>query len=223
MSSQWSSFVACPRGLLAAGASINGGCAVVGLLVVLATRSDIGSLACCPHFRACSFRAPAAARSSSLTASWCTSLMQETPLLIHTLIDHAARYHGQREIVTLPVEGGKHRTTWAEIGTRSKQVANALLKDLKANLLTTGAFAVPSLHFLLMQVKPGDRVATLAWNTHRHLELYYSVSCIGAVLHTVNPRLFPEQIEFIMNHAEDKVMFVGEQHRCALVCHLSAC
>lgn len=113
-------------------------------------------------------------------------LMQDKPLLISSLIDHAAKYHPNGEIVVRTVEGPLHRTNYREVARRAKQLANAL-------------------HAL--GVAQADRVGTLAWNTHRHLELYYGVSGSGAVLHTVNPRLFPEQVEYIINHAEDKVLF----------------
>jgi len=113
-------------------------------------------------------------------------LMQDRPLLISSLIEHAAEYHPQREIVARTVEGRIHRTNYAEVHRRAKQVANALKT---------------------LDIVFSDRVGTLAWNTHRHLELYFGVSGSGAVLHTVNPRLFPEQIEYIVNHAEDKVLF----------------
>ncbi|MDZ4360956.1 MAG: 3-(methylthio)propionyl-CoA ligase [Variovorax sp.] len=113
-------------------------------------------------------------------------LMQDRPLLISSLIDHAATFHPHVEIVGRTVEGPVHRTNYREVQRRSKQVANAM----KA-----------------LGVAPGDRVGTLAWNTYRHLALYYGVSGSGAVLHTVNPRLFPEQIDYIVNHAEDKVLF----------------
>ncbi len=113
-------------------------------------------------------------------------LMQDRQLLISTLIEHAARYHPQVEIVSRTCEGPIVRTNWAEVRSRAARLAKALLR---------------------MGIKPGDRVATLAWNTHRHLELYFAVSGIGAVLHTVNPRLFPEQIDYILNHAESRVLF----------------
>jgi fatty-acyl-CoA synthase len=113
-------------------------------------------------------------------------LIQDRPLLLSSLIDYAALYHGDREIVTRSVEGPIHRTNWREIQKRSKRLANALHA---------------------MGVQHGDRVASLAWNTWRHVELYYGVSGMGAVLHTINPRLFPEQIEYIANHAEDTVLF----------------
>jgi fatty-acyl-CoA synthase len=113
-------------------------------------------------------------------------LMMGTPLLICTLIEHASRHSGDTEIVSRRIEGDIHRTTWREVHRRSKQLANALLAK---------------------GVKPGDRVATIAWNGYRHLELYYAVSGIGAVLHTINPRLHPDQIAWIVNHAEDSRVF----------------
>ena len=112
-------------------------------------------------------------------------LMQDRPLLISSILEHAASFHPRTEIVTRTIEGPIHRSNYAEIQRRAKRVANAL----------------PGLG-----VGTSDRVATLAWNTHRHLELYYGVSGSGAILHTVNPRLFPEQIAYIVNHAEDKVL-----------------
>src|SRR6516225_48406 len=113
-------------------------------------------------------------------------LMQDRPLLISSLIEHAAAFHASAEIVSRTVEGPIHRCTYGDIHRRSKQVANALT-----------AFGI----------KPGDRVGTLAWNGYRHMELYFGVSGMGSVLHTINPRLFPEQIEYIANHAEDQVLF----------------
>ncbi len=113
-------------------------------------------------------------------------LMQDRPLLISSLIEHAATFHPHTEIVSRLPEGTVHRTTWSGVCLRSRQVANAMQ--------TLG-------------IQPGDRVGTLAWNSYRHLALYYGVSGCGAVLHTVNPRLFPEQIDYIVNHAEDKVLF----------------
>ena len=112
-------------------------------------------------------------------------LMQSQPLLISALIDFAERHHGDAEIVSRRVEGDIHRYTYRDSAKRSRQVANAL-DDLKL------AF--------------GDRVATLAWNGYRHLELYYGVSGSGRVLHTINPRLHPDQIAWIANHAEDQVL-----------------
>jgi acyl-CoA synthetase (AMP-forming)/AMP-acid ligase II len=113
-------------------------------------------------------------------------LMQDWPLLIHRVIDHAARQHGTREVVSRSVEGPIHRTTYAQIRARSRQLA--------ARLTSEG-------------IVQGDRVATLAWNTWRHLESWYGIVGIGAIYHTVNPRLFPDQIAWIVNHAADRLMF----------------
>ena len=113
-------------------------------------------------------------------------LMQEQPLLISSLIEHANNCHSAVGIVSRTSEGPIHRCTYGDIHRRAKQVAKALLA---------------------LGVEPGDRVATLAWNGYRHMELYYGVSGMGAVLHTVNPRLFAEQITYIANHAEDKYLF----------------
>ncbi|HBH36813.1 MAG TPA: long-chain fatty acid--CoA ligase [Curvibacter sp.] len=112
-------------------------------------------------------------------------LMQSQPLLISSLIDFAERHHGDAEIVSRRVEGDIHRYTYRDVAARSRRVANAL-DALKL------AFS--------------DRVATLAWNGYRHLELYFGVSGSGRVLHTINPRLHPEQIAWIANHAEDQVL-----------------
>ncbi len=112
-------------------------------------------------------------------------LIQDRPLLISSLIEFAALYHGDVEIVSRSVEGPIHRYTYAEAHQRSKQLAQALIA---------------------LGIEPGDRVATLAWNGYRHLECYYGVSGMGAVLHTINPRLFPEQIAYIANHAEDRII-----------------
>ena len=114
-------------------------------------------------------------------------LMQEWPLLCHKIIDHAAIQHGDREIVSRSIEGPIHRTNYREVRARSLKIAQALERD---------------------GYKLGDRIATLAWNTWRHLECWYGIMGIGAVYHTLNPRLFPEQIAWIMNHAEDKLIFV---------------
>jgi fatty-acyl-CoA synthase len=112
--------------------------------------------------------------------------MMSQPLLISSLIKHADRYYGNIEVVSRRVEGDIHRYTYSDCHKRSKQLANALNK---------------------LGVTMGDRVATLAWNGYRHLEAYYAVSGSGAVLHTVNPRLHPEQIAYIANHAEDLYLF----------------
>jgi acyl-CoA synthetase (AMP-forming)/AMP-acid ligase II len=113
-------------------------------------------------------------------------LMQQHPLLISSLIDYASIWHGGREIVSRDPDGVVHRSSYAEIAARAKRVANAL----------DG-----------LGVKRGDRIATLAWNGHRHLEIYYGVTSSGRVLHTVNPRLFPDQLQYIMHHAEDAYVF----------------
>ena len=113
-------------------------------------------------------------------------LMQDRPLLISSLIEHVATFHPDTEIVSRLPEGALHRTDWRGICTLSRQIANAMG---------------------VLGVQPGDRVGTLAWNSYRHLALYFGVSGSGAVLHTVNPRLFPDQIDYIVNHAEDQVLF----------------
>jgi fatty-acyl-CoA synthase len=112
--------------------------------------------------------------------------MMQQPLLISSLIEHAERYHGDTEIVSRRVEGDVHRTTYRELAARSRRMANALSR---------------------LGVARSDRVATLAWNGYRHMELYYAVSGSGAVLHTVNPRLHPDQIVYIADHAADRVLF----------------
>ena len=112
-------------------------------------------------------------------------LMQSQPLLISSLITFAERHHGDGEIVSRRVEGDIHRYQWRDVADRSRRVANGL--DA-------------------MKLQFGDRVATLAWNGYRHLELYFGVSGSGRVLHTINPRLHPDQIAWIANHAEDQVL-----------------
>jgi fatty-acyl-CoA synthase len=114
-------------------------------------------------------------------------LMMDRPLLISSLLEHGARVHHDTKIVSRTVEGPIHRYTLADSRQRSFQLANALQ--------TLG-------------VEFGDRVGTIAWNTNRHFELYYAVSGIGAICHTLNPRLHPSQLTYIVNHAEDKVLFV---------------
>ena len=114
-------------------------------------------------------------------------LMQEIPLMISSLIRYAAEYHGDRQVVSRTVEGPIHRYGYAECERRARRVANVMAR---------------------LGIGHGDRVGTLAWNGYRHLELFYGVSGMGAVLHTVNPRLFTEQIVYIINHAEDRVLFV---------------
>jgi fatty-acyl-CoA synthase len=112
--------------------------------------------------------------------------MQQQSLLISSLIEFANRHHGDGEVVSRRVEGDVHRYTWADVANRSRQMANAL-DGLK--------------------LVHGARVATLAWNGYRHLELYFGVSGSGRVLHTLNPRLHPDQVVWIANHAEDEILF----------------
>ena len=112
-------------------------------------------------------------------------LMQSQPLLISSLIEFAERHHGDGEIVSRRVEGDLHRYTYRDLSARAKRLANAL--DA-------------------LQLQFSDRVASLAWNGYRHMEMYFGVSGSGRVLHTINPRLHPEQIAWIMNHAEDQVL-----------------
>ncbi len=109
------------------------------------------------------------------------------PLLISGLIEHATLTHPDSEIVSRRCEGDIHRYTMKEAAQRSKKLANALSR---------------------LGAKQDDRIATLAWNNHRHFELYFGVSGMGAILHTINPRLFPEQLVYIINHAEDRWLFV---------------
>ena len=111
--------------------------------------------------------------------------MMRIPLLISHLITHAARHSGDTEIVSRRVEGDLHRTTWAEAELRSRKLAQALAR---------------------LGCQPGDRVGTLAWNGYRPREIYYATSGSGLVCHTVNPRLFPQQIAWIINDAADRVL-----------------
>src|SRR5438067_1508973 len=114
-------------------------------------------------------------------------LMMDRPLLISDLLRHADRHHGAVEIVTKTVESGAiHRYTYRDAHARARRLANALKR---------------------LGVHTSDRVATLGWNNYRHFEIYYAVAGSGAVIHTINPRLFPDQITYIANHAEDKVIF----------------
>ncbi|MET0339028.1 MAG: long-chain-fatty-acid--CoA ligase [Caulobacter sp.] len=113
-------------------------------------------------------------------------LMQHGALTVDKILEHAGRWHGDREVVTRSVEGPIVRTNYGEILLRAKRVSSALI--------TLG-------------IKPGERVATLAWNTARHIEAWYAIMGIGAVCHTLNPRLFPDQIAWIANHAEDRIIF----------------
>jgi acyl-CoA synthetase (AMP-forming)/AMP-acid ligase II len=117
------------------------------------------------------------------------SLMQDHQLLISSVLDHACRSHPNAEIVSRECDGSVTRTTYGGIAANARRVANVLRS---------------------LGVKAGDRVSTLAWNNRRHMELYFGVSGMGAVLHTINPRLFPEQIDYIVNHAESNVLFFDE-------------
>ena len=114
-------------------------------------------------------------------------LMQDWPLVISSILDHAAREHPQQEIVTNAVEGTIRRCHYRDLHSRARKVAKALVSA---------------------GIKPGDRVATMAWNTDRHMEVWYGITGVGAIYHTLNPRLFAEQIEYIVNHAEDRIIFV---------------
>jgi fatty-acyl-CoA synthase len=114
-------------------------------------------------------------------------LMQHWPLLCHKILDHAALNHPNREIVSRSVEGPIVRTNYAKVKQQALKGAQLLSRE---------------------GYRPGDRIATLAWNTGRHLEAWYAIMGMGGVYHTLNPRLFPEQIAWIMNHAEDRAIFV---------------
>lgn len=114
-------------------------------------------------------------------------MMMQRPLLISEILTYAAEAHPDAEIISARTEGDIHRQTYPETAARVAQLAHSLEK---------------------LRVKFGDRIATIAWNTHRHFELYYGVSGIGAIAHTINPRLSPEQLIYIVNHAEDSLMFI---------------
>ncbi|MCK8783274.1 long-chain-fatty-acid--CoA ligase [Roseomonas sp. NAR14] len=114
-------------------------------------------------------------------------MMMDVPLLVPSILRHAARWHADTEIVSRDAEGAIHRTSYAALWARCHRLANALER---------------------LGLRPGDRVGTLAWNGHRHLELYYGVGGAGMVCHTINPRLFPEQIGFIVEDAADSVLCV---------------
>ena len=114
------------------------------------------------------------------------ALMMDRALSLPSILEYAAQYHPQRQVVDRTVEGPIHRYGYADALNRTKRMANALIA---------------------LGVKPGDRVATLAWSTHRHFELYFAVTGIGAVLHTINPRLSDDQIVWVANHAEDAFLF----------------
>src|SRR5438552_2987954 len=113
-------------------------------------------------------------------------LMMRMPLLVSSLIQHADRHYGNTQIVSRRTEGDIHEYTYRDAHARARKLANALAR---------------------LGAKMGDRIGTLAWNGYRHFEIYYAVAGSGMVTHTVNPRLFPEQIVWILNHAEDGVLF----------------
>ena len=114
-------------------------------------------------------------------------LMQDYPLLAHTVLDHAARWHGSAEIVSRSVEGPIHRTTYADLSRRSRALASACRKKLGLEL--------------------GSVIGTMAWNTWRHMEIWYGVMGLGAIVHTLNPRLFADQLIYIVNHGGDRFIF----------------
>lgn len=114
-------------------------------------------------------------------------LMQDWPLLVTKMLDHGALNHGEREFVTRSVEGPVRRYTLADLRIRALRVAKALEKD---------------------NIRLGDRVATMAWNTDRHVEAWFGIMGLGAICHTLNPRLFADQLVYIVNHAEDQILFV---------------
>jgi len=115
--------------------------------------------------------------------------MMTAPLLISTLIDHADRYHGGARIMSVNTGGGTEETTWAQVAGNARRLGSALTA---------------------MGLEPQARCATIAWNNRRHLEIYFGTSGAGFVCHTINPRLFPEQLVYIINHAEDRVLFIDE-------------
>jgi len=125
-------------------------------------------------------------------------LMQDWPLTVDKILDHAKAWHGDSEIVTRSVEGPIVRTTYAQVHGRAKRMSNALQA---------------------LGVQPGDRVATLAWNTARHLETWYAIMGMGAVCHTLNPRLHPDQLCYIINHAGDKLIFTDLTFAPLLLAH----
>jgi acyl-CoA synthetase (AMP-forming)/AMP-acid ligase II len=114
-------------------------------------------------------------------------LMQNWPLLVHRVLDHASHWHGETEVVSRSVEGPIHRETYRELDHRSRALASVARQKLN--------------------VKGGDIIATMAWNGYRHMEIWYGIMGLGAVVHTLNPRLFPEQLTYIINHAEDQWVF----------------
>src|ERR1051326_479275 len=115
-----------------------------------------------------------------------TGLMMDTPLTVAAILRRAVQFFPEKQIVSRLSDGSIHRCTYRDLYLRVVRLMNALRA---------------------LGIRPGDRVATFAWNSYRHLELYFAVPCLGAILHTVNIRLFPEQITYILNHAEDSLVF----------------
>ena len=115
-------------------------------------------------------------------------LMQDWPLLVHRVLDHACRWHGEREIISRTVEGPMHRQTYRDLDRRSRALASAAQAKLG--------------------IGNGDIVATMAWNGYRHMEIWYGIMGLGAIVHTLNPRLFADQLTYIINHAEDRWIFI---------------
>ena len=113
-------------------------------------------------------------------------LMQTQSLMISGLLTHAARHHGTAEVISRTHESTTHRYTWTEVERQSRRLVRVLTK---------------------LGIGDGDRVGTLAWNGYRHLEVYYGAPGMGAICHTINPRLHPDDIAYIVNHAADKVLF----------------
>jgi acyl-CoA synthetase (AMP-forming)/AMP-acid ligase II len=114
-------------------------------------------------------------------------LMQDWPLLVHRVLDHAAAWHGEREIISRTVEGHIHRETYRDMDARARALGSAARKQLG--------------------LKKGSIIATMAWNGYRHMEIWYGIMSLGAVVHTLNPRLFADQLTYIINHAEDQCIF----------------
>jgi fatty-acyl-CoA synthase len=129
-------------------------------------------------------------------------LMQHWPLTVDRILDHAARWHGAREIVTRSIEGPLVRVTYAQLHARARRLSGGLLA---------------------LGIRQGDRIATLAWNTDRHMEVWYATMGIGAVCHTLNPRLSTEQLTFVINHAADRVLFTDKSFLPIVDLVLSAC
>src|SRR5688572_22590286 len=113
--------------------------------------------------------------------------MMEYPLTVDRILEHACRQFGEKQISTKLPDGTMHRYTYGDFYRRVKRLANVLVN---------------------LGVQPGERVGTFGWNNYQHLELYYAVPGVGAVLHTLNIRLFPDQLAYVVNHAEDKVVFI---------------